>query len=248
MGVAAMVAAMMVVTLSNDLPAQLGWSGSIDASGTILFGNASERVLATRLQLGRADSTVEVRGDSRLRYSDAPADSGGRRVSGRAWLVSLALDYLPFARYSPFAFGSVESNLQLRLTRRASAGAGAKRTFVNRDDAEASVSLALLGERTRARNRAGIDSTTSRARWSLRARARRHFAHGVRASHVTFYQPSVATLEEYSIRSTTSVAVDLTSAVALTATLEDTYDSEARPRGARSNNDGQLVFGVRLAF
>ena len=91
-------------------------------------------------------------------------------------------------------------------------------------------------------------SPTSVARWSLRARTRQKLTDGVRFSHVTFYQPSVERLGRFTINSTTSLAANLTSAMALTITFQDTYDSEARSRGARSNNDGQLLFGIRAGF
>ena len=62
------------------------------------------------------------------------------------------------------------------------------------------------------------------------------------------HQPSCRHREarpRYTIVSTSTLAAALTSAVALTATVHDTYDSEARSRGARSNNDGLLLFGIR---
>jgi hypothetical protein len=65
---------------------------------------------------------------------------------------------------------------------------------------------------------------------------------------VTFYQPQVNRVSRYTIRSTTTVAADLTSRTALTLTFSDLYDSESRGRGARTNNDGQLLFGVSAAF
>ena len=167
-----------------------GWEGSIDASGSVLFGNASDHLISAQLQVARADSTVEVRTDARFTYAASRVGSDERRVTGRTALMSLAVDYHPLGRYSPFWFGSVESSLQQQIARRLATGAGAKLTFHRRDTDEASLSLALLGEQTRA----------------------------------------------------------LTSTVALTATFHDTYDSEARSRGAVSNNDGQMLFGVRAEF
>jgi hypothetical protein len=67
-------------------------------------------------------------------------------------------------------------------------------------------------------------------------------------SHVTFYQPSVAELDRFTANSTTTLGVDLTGSVALTATLENIYDSDARSRGARRNSDGQFAFGIRASF
>ena len=69
-------------------------------------------------------------------------------MKGRTAFASLGFDLHPFKRYSPFWFGSVESSLQQRIARRYSTGAGGKVTFHQREENEASLSLALLAERT----------------------------------------------------------------------------------------------------
>lgn len=232
----------------------LGWSGAVEATGSVLFGNASDRLVAGRVQIGRADSALEVRGDTRLTYAEGRRDDGVQQVTGRTAFASLGLDYRPFDRYSPFWFGSAESSLQQRIASRYATGAGAKLTFHRRKDDEASVSLALMTERTRPRRTpaaaAGSDTAGSvwRTRWSLRGRLKQRVTDGLRFTHVTFYQPAVDRVDRYTINSTTTLAADMTKAIALTITLHDTYDSEARGRGALENNDGQLVFGVRARF
>jgi hypothetical protein len=86
-------------------------------------------------------------------------------------------------------------------------------------------------------------------RGSVRARFRRRLAPAVRLSHLTLYQPTLdAPARRATAESTTVLAVDVRTGVALTATLRDRFDSEARRRGARSNHDGQLLFGVRTTF
>jgi hypothetical protein len=86
-------------------------------------------------------------------------------------------------------------------------------------------------------------------RWSLRARYRRRIAPTVRLTHVTLYQPTVdAPVARATAESTTILAVDVRPGLAFTATLRDRFDSEARRRGARSDHDGQVLFGVRAAF
>lgn len=250
-----LVTAACTALLPADAHGQaLGWSGAVEASGNVLFGNTRDRLVAGRLQLGRADSTLEVRSDLRLTYAQGENDAGERRVKGRTAFASLGLDLHPFRRYSPFWFGAVESSLQQRIARRYSTGAGGKVTFHQREENEASLSLALLAERTRPRRApddppdADPDWEEWRTRWSLRPRVRWRLSRAVKLSHVTFYQPAVARMSEFTINSTTSLAVDLTSSIALTVALHDTYDSEARARGARVNNDGQLLFGLRAAF
>lgn len=244
-----MAAGVLVPTL---VPAQArSWEGAVDASGSVLFGNASDHLVSAQLQVARADSTLEVRTDARFTYAASRVDRGERRVTGRTALVSLGVDYHPLHRYSPFWFGSVESSLQQQIARRVATGAGAKLTFHHRDADEASLSLALLGEQTRARRRGAggeVRGPTWRTRWSLRARTRKQLTTMLRATHVTLYQPAVDRIDRYTIVSTSTLAAALTSTVALTATFHDTYDSEARSRGAVSNNDGQMLFGVRAEF
>ena len=252
-----MVIRPLACTLAFLLPVaaqaqKLGWSGTIEASANILFGNVKDRLFSTRLQLGRADSTLEVRSDARLSYAQSTDDEGKRVVRGRTQLASLATDYRPFARYSPFWFGSVESSLQQRIERRYSTGAGAKLTFYRRRDSEASVSLAVLAERTAPRNddASSVDTTRARwlNRWSLRGRVRRQLSRTARFTHTTFYQPALDQIARYTVNSTTTLSANVASKLALTFTFHDTYDSESRARGARSNNDGQLLFGLSATF
>ncbi len=227
---------------------QAGWSGHIEANGNLLFGNASDQLVGSQVRIGRADSVVGIRTDARFTYGAARSDQGKRHVTARAALASLGIDYLPFHRYSPFAFGSIESSLQQQIARRIATGVGAKLTFHQQGDDETSISLAVLAEQTRPRQTASaLDAlaTTWRGRWSLRARTRKQLTGALRLTHVTFYQPSIDRVARYTIESTTTLAMAMTEIIAFTATLHDTYDSEARGRGARSNNDGQILFGIR---
>jgi hypothetical protein len=65
---------------------------------------------------------------------------------------------------------------------------------------------------------------------------------------VLFYQPAVNRLARYTTESNTSLDVSLSKNVALMSAFRSRYDSEARQRGARSNHDGQLLFGVRATL
>jgi hypothetical protein len=226
-----------------------GWSGAIEANANILFGAAQGRLVALRAGTQRADSTLELEADVLFSYADTRTEDDGREVTARATRVSLGTDYRPRDRVSPFWFGSVESSLQQRLARRYTTGAGAKLTMYREGDDDVSVSLALLWEQARTLDpEPPAPRTETQARWSLRVRARRQLTETTRLEHVTFYQPAVAHLARSIAESTTSLAVSILARVALTTTLRDRYDSEARQRGARSNHDGQLLFGVRASF
>lgn len=89
---------------------------------------------------------------------------------------------------------------------------------------------------------------TSRSRWSLRFRTRHGFTPTLRFSHVTFYQPVVDHPGSYTIDTLTELQNNLWGAISATLTLHDRFDTEARSRGAPSNHDGQLLFGLRTSF
>jgi hypothetical protein len=241
------------VLSASGLPAQdLGWSSTVEASGSLFFGNARDRLVAGRVQAGRADSALEVRTDARLTYAEGADADGNRRVTGRTSFASLALDYGPFNRYSPFWFGSAEATLQQRIAHRFATGLGTKLTFYRRKESSASVSLALLAEHTRPLDRddaAGTDTSSEwRGRWSFRGRIRQNVNEGLSFTHTTFYQPDVTQVGRFTVSSTSTLSAKVASKVSLTVTLNDAYDSEARARGARKNNDGQLLFGVKTEF
>jgi hypothetical protein len=196
----------------------------------------------------RADSALELRSEFALTYADARVDDEPRQVTARSWRVSLGGDHTPRQRLSPFWVGSAEASLQQRLDRRYGVGAGAKLTFYRKQTDDVSTSLALVWEHTRALD---PDSSTpakkTRARWSLRGRVRHQLGPVVKFTHVTFYQPAVDALAIYVVDSNTSLGVAVNSVVSITASWRERYDSEARDRGARSNHDGQMLFGVRLS-
>jgi hypothetical protein len=228
----------------------VGWNGRTEVSGNVLFGAARGRLVSLAAAASRADSALEAEVDMRLSYADAVADNeDARRVTARASRFSLGADYRPFDRVSPFVFGSMETSLQQRIARRFATGAGAKYTFSRDGDNDLSLSLALLWEHTRALDPDSTQpATTSRTRWSLRGRVRRKLASNVSFSHVTFYQPAVDRFERYTADSNTSLAFAFNETLALTLTLRDHIDSEARRRGARSAHDGQFLFGLSASF
>lgn len=220
------------------------WTGTATANGTVLFGNTDQRVFGGRATLARADSVIDLDAGVQILYGDSEVDGERREVTKRLWLASLSLDYKPGGRTSPFVLGTVESNLEKQLAARYSLSAGVKQTFVSTERAEASLSVALLDERTVPRFTAPDVDPTRLTRWSFRARMRRAFDEKLRISHVTFWQPSAGDASRFLVRTTTEAAYALTRVVGLSLSLHDNYDSEAKARGARVNNDGQLLFGI----
>ena len=225
------------------------WNQTMEASANLLFGAAEGRVGALSAGANRADSTLELRADVRFSYADAKDNDGETSVTARTSRLSFGIDRHPFARISPFAFGSLESSLQQRVARRYAAGAGAKLTIIPPGDNKTDVSLALLWEQTNALHPApDVDPTVTLARWSLRARASRRLTNAISLDHATLWQPATDDLGRYTTETRTRLVITVNSSLSLTATLRDRYDSEAVSRGSASNHDGQVLFGVLAKF
>jgi hypothetical protein len=220
------------------------WTGTAQANASVFFGNSEQRVLGGHAGVSRADSALEVSVDIQSLYGDASIEDGPRTVTKRLLLATASVDLRPFARLSPFVFGSAESNFEKRIASRYSVGAGAKRTFARTDRTEASVSLALMDEHTVPR--VGVAGLRNQrlTRWSWRGRVRHAFDERLRLSHVTFWRPSLRTAARYVVLSTTELEYNLTRILAFTLSFIDNYDSEAVRRGARTYNDGQALLGV----
>ena len=228
---------------------EIGWRGSAEANASLFFGNTDQWVVAGATRMAFSDSSVEVRGELRADYAETAIDSGGSTVSRRAWLASTGVDLAPFSTVSPFVQGSAESSLQQRIARRYSAGFGGKLTFIQTDDSKLSTSAALLWERTEVMDgNPNPNPDASRLRWSFRLTGSRKLDDRIRFDHETYYQPSVREMAHFTITSTSTLTFALNKTLGFTSSLHDTYDSEARRRGARSNNDGQFLVGLRANY
>jgi len=226
---------------------QTGWHAAAEASANSLFGATSQTLTsmtATVLHAGdgfNADATVK------FRYGESEDEQRIKFVSARGWMATASADFTPNTRVVPFFFASTEASLEKRISNRSSGGAGAKWVFAKSNTGSASISLALLGERT-----AALSDTTipveSVARWSWRVKTEHKVHDDLSLSHITFYAPIVNAPAQYTITSTSVGAYSINESVALTLTFTDNYDSQARLRGAPTNNDGALLFGIRSAF
>ncbi len=224
----------------------------------MVYGAASQRVLAAGANASRIAPDYELRFDLQGSYGDSRnQDTGTRSVIARNLRFGSAYDFHPHDRTSPFSLASAESNYQQRYRSRVSGGVGVKQTLWRPDSVvggfvqDASLSLAVLAENTQLLAGAPASSRAtvgSRARYSMRARLRKRLGRDVRFTHVTLYQPSTNNLDHYTLDATTELAVPLRSKLQLTITHRERLDSEAVRRGALSIRDGQLVFGLRVTF
>ncbi|HET6679943.1 MAG TPA: DUF481 domain-containing protein [Gemmatimonadaceae bacterium] len=243
-----LLAAATLVVSSNAAAQGRRWTGNAEAALSFFSGNTNQRSLFAKTGVSRKDSVMEWKSDLSFSYADADRDSLPREVTRRTWLGSLAVDFHPYARFSPFMFGTWEASYEKRILDRVGLGIGGKIVIIRNDATLTDFSLAMLSERTRPSDRATDPSITSFARWSSRFRARHKFDDRLSASHETMYQPRVTAVDSYTLKSTTGLAYQLRESTNLTISYMANYDSEAIARGARSNDDGQLLMGVKTTF
>lgn len=243
------VAALLVATpTAAEAQGKKQWSGVIEASASLFQGNTDQRAILTKGELGHADSTWQLRGGLTFGYADAARDTLPRNVTKRTWMGNLALDYRPFDHLSPFMFLNYESSYEKRVLDRVGVGLGGKAVLLHTGATEANVSLAMLAERLRPSRLSPDTATVSAARWSGRARFRHQFDPRLRLQHTTFWQPRVSDLESFTVNSTSELSFAVRQSTSFTVSYLALYDSAARTRGARSNNDAQVLFGVKTGF
>ena len=219
-----------------------------ELGASLFFGNTQQVTFTNRSETSRADSTAEFSLGWDITYGEATDAEGVTFVNRRAWAAVTSMDLRPHARVSPFLFGTLEASLQKRIHRRFSGGAGAKLTFVDSDVALADLSAAALLERTVPMADGPTDPEVQ-ARWSVRSRLRRAFDEDRLALTLEgLYVPAFDDPGDFTFRGSSSVAFALSSVVSLKLSFVDAYDSGARARGARSNNDGQLLFSILSRF
>jgi hypothetical protein len=246
---ATLLTQLLLPLLPALLPAQeLGWDVKAEANASLFFGNTRQSTVATRLSAGRADSTFEVKSDGEFTYGEAETSDRQMYVNKRSWRAGLTGDYRPFARVSPFALAGVESSLEKRVDLRYNAGAGAKYVFVRSERTASDFSLALLGERSRLPQVTGVVTESTLARYLARFRFEHEPSERVVIAHETLYRPEAEAFDRFTFTSRTSLGYKLTTRLAVQLSFLDNYDSEARGRGARSNNDGEVLVGVVAAF
>ena len=213
----------------------------------MLFGAASQSLATAAGAVSHGGESFTADASLKFRYGESEDAQQIKFVSARGWSAAASADLTPSSRIVPFFFLSSEGSLEKRISNRSAGGIGTKWVFAKSNAGATSISLALLGERT-----AALSDTTipveSVVRWSWRVKSEYKVREQLSLSHVTFYAPVVQDPAEYTVTSTSVGAYSLNSAVALTLTFNDNYDSRARLRGAPSNNDGALLFGIRSTF
>lgn len=231
------------------------WTGEAELSGSVFFGNTDQTIALTRATVERIDSAAALSAGARFNYGEAALDGGEPSVIKRSWSGVLDGEYRPFRAVSPFGRAGVESSLEKRIDRRFSAGAGARVDVVGRERFRVDWSLLLRGEKTYfdpAPPEPGVDPGPAEEellRWATTLRVRRAMDdEALVFTSETSYRPELDAPGRFTLDSVSSIAYALSDDLSLKLTFVDEYDSEAEARGARSNNDGQILFGLLSTF
>lgn len=243
-----LIAAMATVPLDSAMGQTLGWQKQIAAGANLFFGNTQQRLATLNMSIAHADSSYELSSTLRFAYGEASADTGRRFVNTRNWLMSASYTDSPFAQFSTFMTASVESSLQQAIFRRSSLGAGETVTVLRDTSSDVRFSAGFLGEHTVPLGSRVTSPDENFARWTGRLKLSQKVDDRLTLTHETFYQPRVQDIGTFTVASTSALVYKVSKAVGVQMSLTDNYDSGAMARGARSNNDGQMVFGVLGKF
>jgi hypothetical protein len=211
-----------------------------------LFGATSQTLASLASAVSHSGEGFTADLGVKFRYGESEDANRLKFVSSRSWAANISLDGTPNGRFSPFMLANAESSLEKRIDGRFSGGGGAKWIFAKSTTGSASASAAVLAERTVATN--DTVPATTLVRWSWRVKLDQRVDDKVSFSHSTFYGPVFSAPGRYTITSTSVGSYAMSKAVAFTLTFVDNYDSQAKTRGAPTNNDGSFLFGIRGAF
>lgn len=224
------------------------WKGSALANASVFFGNTQQQVLGADAKIARVDSAFGLSGELQALYGEAAVDTGPRTVTKRLWLGTVNANFNPLAPVSSFVTTSLESNLEKRIASRYSLGAGAKWNVLQSPASQASLSLSLSAERTLPRDSTVHFPNQTIARFSWLAKYSHAFDDRMHISHSTSWQPSASGVSQFLVASNTELRYKMNGAVSLSLAVSDNYDSGALMRGARTYNDGEMLFGVAAGW
>lgn len=219
-----------------------------ELSGNLFFGNTRQVLASTRAEFERADRGSAFRALGRFNYGETTTDATGTIVSKRSWNTGSNYDYRPFADFTPFVRAAVESSFENKIDRRYSVGTGSRYNIVRTTATDAIVSAGVLAERTVALPPGDTLGAETLARATTSLRLRRDLSSRVSVTSETTYQPALTAGNDYTILSISALKMRLARFAALTLTFRDNYDSRAAARGARVNNDGELLVGLLTTF
>ncbi len=224
------------------------WRGSALANASFLFGNNQQQIVGVDGKLARVDSSLGLAGELQTLYGEASVNAGPRAVTKRLWLATITANFKPLAPVSSFITTTFESNLEKRIASRYSLGAGAQWAIHRTKATDASLSLSLSAEQTIPMDSIVHFPDQRIARFSWLARFHHSFDERLDLSHSTSWQPSASDVSQFLVSSNTEFRYRMNGTVSLSMSFTDNYDSGAVERGARSYNDGQMLFGIAAGW
>ncbi|MBX3257081.1 MAG: DUF481 domain-containing protein [Chitinophagaceae bacterium] len=121
---------------------------------------------------------------------------------------------------------NLTSSYSLKINHQVQAGGGVGYSFLNREKAELVVSDGLLYEASSVKTEAGTNDTYQTVRNSLRVRHRWLINDVISWDGTHFWQPSLERIDDYIIKSSTSVSIRLRKWLSITSAL--TYNKFSR--------------------
>jgi len=218
-----------------------------ELSGNAFFGNTRQLLANVRAEHERADSGSAFRTQLRFNYGQV-TDTATTIVSKRSWSAGSNYDWRPFADLTPFVRAGIESSLESRIDRRYSVGTGSRFNIIRDERTDVILSTGVNGEQTKPLTEEDTASTTTLARGNVTLRLRRDVNARVSTTSESSYGPALNDGDDYTVVSHNTLKVRLARFAALTVAYRHNYDNQAVTRGARTNYDGELLFGVLTTF
>lgn len=223
------------------------WAAKGELGASAFFGNTSQAAVTAALSGDVGRGLLHLNGRTGFAYGRATNEAGETFMNKRAWDIAVRLDFDPDTPLGAFVVSKVESVFEKKIDLRYSAGLGGKYQ-VGGDGTQAAFSVAMLVEKTIPRKETGVPEEVV-AKWSAGFRLTRGSDGGrVRFETETSFEPEVKEVGVFTVTSRSSLAFQLSQRLGVQFSFVDSYDSEAEIRGARSNNDGQIFFGVVSTF
>lgn len=224
------------------------WSFETEVGANVFFGATDQTTVSAAAGIDWKGSRFELENDLSYLYGEASDDTGATFVNKRSWLLGSTLNYRGFTWVNPFAFATVLSSLEKAIDHRYKGGLGAKLTAVDSETTRFDLSLGFLGEKTVQEDPENGTSDVL-IRWDAALGFRRAFS-GERTifEAKADYSPVFDDRENYTVTAEAGIAFRLSEIVRLKLSVVDNYDSQATDRGARDNNDGQVLFAVLASF
>ena len=232
----------------QDSAPRVEWNLDTEVGASVFFGASDQTTVATKISSARMGPRFEVEGEAAYMYGESTDAEGNSFVNKRFWEIGTNLNYRGFSRVNPYVFGQVLSSLEKKIDIRYHGGAGAKATLRDTDRTRIDLAVAVLAEMT-VEDAPDNGEDELLARWTGSFKLRRSFSEErVVLETETRYNPVFDEFDNYTISSESSLGFRLSEIISLKLSLVDNYDSRAEERGARSNNDGRILFSVLASF